>query len=111
MGGIITSLGVCQGGMQHGAALRVARRAQGGYGPCVRVSTQLEQHATQDSEEDLQAMGSLLALPLSLQQRPRPTQDATFYYRSPVLQLPLLTTEEPHLAFYTLLCSPSLHHL
>lgn len=37
-------------------------------------------------------------------------QDATFNYVSPVLQLPLLTTKEPHLALSALLCSPSLHH-
>lgn len=61
--GAIASLGACQGGMWCGAAPRVAQCARGDYGP---VSTQLEQDATQDSEEDLQAMGSRLALPLSL---------------------------------------------
>lgn len=40
------------------------RGATGSVRVC--VSTQLEQHATQDSEEDLQATGSLLAPPLSL---------------------------------------------
>lgn len=61
-----TSRGACQGGMQHGAALRVTWRAQGNCGLHVHVSTQLEQHATQDREEDLQATGNLLVFPLSL---------------------------------------------
>lgn len=65
-GATMTSWGVCQDGMQHGAALRVTWYAQGDCGLRVHVSTQLEQHATQDREEDFQAMGNLLVFPLSL---------------------------------------------